>query len=61
MRYYKENPLVVEDSFNVSFGNTTINTTTNVVMKGTASSSSNINRVNPDVSAQVMHGLNTNS
>lgn len=49
MRYYKENPLVVEDSFNVSFGNTTINTTTNVVMKGTASSSSNINRVNPDV------------
>jgi hypothetical protein len=61
MRYYKENPLVVEDSFNVSFANTTINTTTNVVMKGTASSSSNINRVNPDVSAQVMHGLNTNS
>jgi hypothetical protein len=65
MRYYKENPLAAEES---PLDNTsTINTTTNVVIKGTAASSStsSLNRVIPDVSAQVMQGgggpANTNS
>ncbi len=56
MRYYKENPLTAEDS--PLDNTTTISTTTNVVIKGTAASSStsSLNRVNPDVSAQVMQG-----
>ncbi len=48
MRYYKENPLGSEDSYNaLNMVATSPTNTTNVVMKGNGSS---VNRVNPDVS-----------